>query len=258
MKKFILISVLLCAASYIAGADDIITKINGDQIRAKILEVGDNSVKFKRMDNPNGPVYNLTYAEIQSIQYENGVVEKYSEPAPEVFEQPHYTADRYEVRYRDINSIYNPRSYRENIDDPYTPAVSGIASFFIPGLGQCIDGEWGRGLGIFAANIGFNVLEAAEISFLFHSAARGSSYYKQYQQSSLSADAAVGASLCAAILTVSAHCVFNIWNICDAVNIAKVKNMYYQDLRMAPQLSFTPSTGSGLQPTAGLSLTLSF
>ena len=255
MKKFILISVLLCAASFIAGADDIITKLNGEQIKAKVLEVADNSVKFKRLDNPNGPVYVLSFSEIQAIKYENGVVETYNEPAPE---EQHYVRDSYDVRYRDIASVYNPSAYNEQFDDPYNPAISGIASFFIPGLGQCIDGEWGRGAGIFAANLGLGVLEATELSIMLHSAVQGSSYYKQYRQTSVSSDAAIGASLCALIITSSAHLVLNIWNICDAVNIAKVKNMYYQDLHVAPQLSFTPSVSYGLQPTAGLSLTLSF
>lgn len=255
MKKFFLVALILCVASYIAGADDIITKVNGEQIKAKVTEIGDDTVKFKRMDNPNGPVYSLFFSEIHTIQYESGLVEKFSDPAPE---EPRHYADSYDVRYRDIVSKYNPRAYQEGSDDPYVPAVAGVASFFIPGLGQCIDGEWGRGLGIFAANLGFGILETAEASMMFYAATQDASYYKRYSASSMSSGTLMGASMCAAILTASAHLVFNIWNICDAVNIAKVKNMYYQDINMAPKLALSPSFGNGLQPAAGLSLTLSF
>lgn len=255
MKKLLISTVLLLLAAYTAGADDIITKINGEQIRAKVMEIGDDSVKFKRMDNPNGPVYVLNQSEIQSIEYENGVVEEYSKPAPE---PEVYFADRYDVRYRDIAGIYKPEQYQEQTDDPYPVLLSGMASFLIPGLGQCIDGEWGRGFGIMAANIGFGLLELTEASIMFYSAADSSSYYRDNELSYAKANALFGASFCAALLTMTARCAFNIWNIFDAVNIAKAKNMYYRDLSIQPNLAFTPSSGMGLQPTAGIGLKLSF
>ena len=256
MKKLVLVSVLLCAISYLAGADDIITKLDGEIIKAKITEVGNNVVKYKRMDNPNGPVYVLNFSEIKSVEYENGTIENYNESVPE---EPHYYKNEsFDVRYRDISSIYNPRYYKEQSDDPYVPALSGLASFLIPGLGQCIDGEWGRGIGIFAANMGFGLLEATEASVILYSAAEGSSYYKNHGEPSVAANTIMGVSLCAGLITAASHLFFNVWNICDAVNIAKVKNMYYQDVQMTPQFALVPSIGTGLTPTAGVSLTLSF
>lgn len=255
MKKFILAAALLFATAFNALADDIITRINGEAIKARVLEINDNSVRFKRMDNPKGPDYVLPLSEIKSIQYDNGIVENYSEALPE---QERYTAESYDVRYKDISSSYNPREYREKFDDPFTPAISGIASFLIPGLGQCIDNEWGRGLGIFTANIGFSLLELTEASLMFYAAADGSSYYRDNGLTSRQSNALMGASFCAALITGAAHLAFNIWNICDAVNIAKVKNMYYQDIHLTPQVAFAPSAASGLQPTAGLSLTVRF
>lgn len=255
MKKLALLTVLLLVAAVKANADDIITKTNGEQIKAKVLEVGDNTVKFMRLDNPNGPTYFLNFSEIQSIAYENGFVENYSEPAPE---PQHYYAERHDISYRDIANIYNPRAYVEQFDDPYSPAGAGVASFFIPGLGQCIDGEWGRGIGIFAGHLGFSLLEATEVSLMFYSAADGSYYFRDNGLPSTSSNALFGASLCAALITSAAHFAYTIWNICDAVNVAKVKNMYFQDLRMTPNIAFTPSVGNGLQPTVGLGVSLSF
>ncbi|MCR5325395.1 MAG: hypothetical protein K6E37_01425 [Bacteroidales bacterium] len=256
MKKLIATAILLCIAALNVLADDIITKINGDVIKAKVIEISDNSVRFRRMDNPNGPDYVLPLSEIRSISYENGIVEEYSEP---LSEWHNYHADSRNVRYRDINSVYDPRQYKAKFDDPFVPAISGIASFLIPGLGQCIDNEWGRGLGIFTANVCFSILETTEASLMFYAAADGSTYYRDNGMSSVKSNALLGASFCAALITATAHLAFNIWNICDAVNIAKVKNMYYQDLHFTPQIAFVPSVGStGLQPTAGISMTLSF
>ena len=54
----------------------------------------------------------------------------------------------------------------------------------------------------------------------------------------------------------------------DAVDIAKVKNMYYHDsmyrrrasldMNLTPQLAMVPSTGGSFQPAAGFSLKVSF
>lgn len=38
-------------------AQDVITKRNGDEILAKILEVNPTEIKYKRYDNPDGPLY---------------------------------------------------------------------------------------------------------------------------------------------------------------------------------------------------------
>ena len=68
-----------------------------------------------------------------------------------------------------------------------------------------------------------------------------------------------------------AAAVVDIWAIVDAVKVAKVKNMYYQDLygrRAAVDLGFEPYftlapsssavTGNAFQPVAGMSMRLSF
>lgn len=66
----------------------------------------------------------------------------------------------------------------------------------------------------------------------------------------------------------AARIVLNIWSICDAVHVAKVKNMYYQDLRgQRTSLDFNvepfviyaqTETFGSVKPVAGLSLRVSF
>lgn len=65
----------------------------------------------------------------------------------------------------------------------------------------------------------------------------------------------------------------NIWSTCDAVRVAKIKNMYYQDLRqqraamdwkIEPFFAAAPKSGPAAgpsartTPTAGLSLCITF
>ena len=173
------------------------------------------------------------------------------------------------VRYKDIAGLYDTYYYRERAGDPYIPALSGIASFFLPGLGQCIDGEWGRGLGIVAANVGLFLLECTEASAMAYNLVRSgysyvSDYPAYYYNNYIDYSGIAGGALA---LTILAQIGLNVWNICDAVEIAKVKNMYYNDFRagkapidmqFAPTLAFVPSAGNSLTPAAGLSLKVSF
>ena len=62
-----------------------------------------------------------------------------------------------------------------------------------------------------------------------------------------------------------ANLVLSIWSCADAVKVAKVKNMYYQDMqsrygleaRMYPSVDLV-QTGNGVQPTAGMTFALQF
>jgi hypothetical protein len=64
-------SLLICQAS----AQDVIMLKNGDEVDAKITEVGIQEIKYKRMDNLEGPVYVMPKADIFKIKYKNGTSE---------------------------------------------------------------------------------------------------------------------------------------------------------------------------------------
>lgn len=53
-------------------SQDIITKKSGDDIKAKILEVGISEIKYKNFDNQDGPTYSLLKQDILIIRYQNG------------------------------------------------------------------------------------------------------------------------------------------------------------------------------------------
>ncbi|MFN3446946.1 MAG: hypothetical protein ACK44D_14505 [Bacteroidia bacterium] len=71
MRTIITISMLLCL-SYVAKSQDLIIKKNGEDIQAKVIEINNNEIKFKKYDNQNGPLYTVPKNEVLLIRYENG------------------------------------------------------------------------------------------------------------------------------------------------------------------------------------------
>jgi hypothetical protein len=53
-------------------SQDIITKKSGEDIKAKILEVGISEIKYRNFDNQEGPIYSLLIQDILIVRYQNG------------------------------------------------------------------------------------------------------------------------------------------------------------------------------------------
>ncbi len=65
---------------------DIIIFKNGEEVRAKVLEIGREIVRYKKCNNPDGPVFSIYKTEIFMIKYPNGSNSLFSEekqPLPE-------------------------------------------------------------------------------------------------------------------------------------------------------------------------------
>ncbi len=73
MRKIIAVFViLLIAALRVFSQDVIILKDSGERIQAKVIDVSGNDVKYKKFENPDGPIYTISKAEIDMILYVNG------------------------------------------------------------------------------------------------------------------------------------------------------------------------------------------
>lgn len=166
----------------------------------------------------------------------------YADPtSPEMFAMLHPG-----MHYRQLKYLYNANNYVPMYDDGHSPFWCGLASAVIPGLGECLNGEFLRGLGktaTIAACYWLAVLYAAGVD----------EYHEAPHEDILSTTFLLGA------LTTY------IWSIVDAVNIAKVKNMYRRDLQLLgiADVDLYPSLGtfvyaSGMVPTAGFTLALTF
>lgn len=90
MKKVLFVLMFL-ASTFVASAQDVVVKKDGSTILSKIVEIGTTEIKYKKWNNQNGPMYTIAKAEVQSINYENGEEEIFSEiEVPQPQQQNNY------------------------------------------------------------------------------------------------------------------------------------------------------------------------
>lgn len=82
--------------------DVIITKGN-ERIEAIILEVDESVVKYRKVSDPEGPVFSLNKTDISSILYGNGEVEKLDKSAEEEYFKPDSTPPPVIYKQRETN-----------------------------------------------------------------------------------------------------------------------------------------------------------
>ncbi len=76
----ILLSLALAAAFAIPSfAQDIVILKDGTSVDAKVIEVDDNSVRYKKFNNPDGPTYTAKKETISEIRYKNGSKEIFNQ-----------------------------------------------------------------------------------------------------------------------------------------------------------------------------------
>ena len=232
MKRLIMFLSTLVFFAVSAAAQDFVTKRNGEDIAAIVDEVGPDYVRFRLWDEPDGVTYTMLKNEILMIRYATG--------RNEVFDQMSSLAVAPMMKYKEMAMVYDYRLYQKSLYDRYSPAGSGVASFFIPGLGQMICGEWGRGFAWLGGHVGCYMLTGIS---------------------------AIAESDTLVLMSIAGLLAIDICSIVDGVRVAKVKNMYMEDLRKSgyygldvdiyPSVNYVRTT-SGVQPTAGMTLALRF
>lgn len=241
MKKIFLSSFISLFTCSLIFAQDVITTQEGETIQAKVLEVSPDEVKYKHYTDTEGPTYAIKKSDIFMIAYESG--------RKDVFKNFNSNNDLPEngitpgMKYRDLKKIYNYKNYTRRYDDRHSPGWSGAASFFVPGLGECINGEWGRGLGKTAINIICNLSTNSILGKTPYGEPLGTGYY----------------------LLLFTQLSVNIWSVVDASQIAKVKNMYERDLQKLysfdvqfyPSVNYT-NIGNSTQYAPGVTLAINF
>jgi len=76
--KYILLFILFICSSNIIKAQDTLSMRSGENILVKVIEVGTSEVKYKKIDNLNGPIFSMLKSDLLIIKYENGTSEDYS------------------------------------------------------------------------------------------------------------------------------------------------------------------------------------
>ncbi len=257
MKKFLLLATALVMSAVAMNAQDLLTKNNGEDIKVIVKEIDAQNVKYVLFSEPNGVLYTMPKSEILMIRYASGRNEifgnqrtaptparttTYATPYSPYQEFDYGMADHIQVgmKYDQLKKLYDYRMYRPGGYERYSPAWSGVASFFIPGLGQLICGEAGRGFGQFALSTMCDIVTIVSIE-----------------------EGIDGLAL----LTSLAHLGIAIWSIVDATQVAKVKNMYETDLRsmrssveveMYPSLNTFTTQSNGIGVAPGMTLAITF
>ncbi len=126
----------LCTTSF---AQDKITFRTGEEVSGLVIEITETQLKYKKAENPDGPLYTVSKADVGMVEYANGVRElfNYSEPKPtEVYvidsraiSVPVAADDARQGRY-DARRYY--RSYRPAMMGTFgiTAATSVIGGIF--------------------------------------------------------------------------------------------------------------------------------
>ena len=76
MKRLLLLIVLYCA-SLMTMAQDVIVKKDGSTLLSKVMEINSLEIKYKKWSNLEGPVYSINRADVLSINYQNGEIDKF-------------------------------------------------------------------------------------------------------------------------------------------------------------------------------------
>lgn len=247
MKRIIALALSVFSAGATASAQDFIIKNSGEDIKAKVIEVAPGKVKYRLWDEPDGAVYTVKKSDILMIHYESGRNEVFNADSGTDFHVPERQPVEGIVpgmKYSQLKKLYNYRDWTSMPGDKYSPIGAGLASLFIPGLGQITCGEVRRGLAwmggacgcMFASILGYISAESNNPAGSFF-------------------------GLAGALGGVTVY----FWSIIDAQKVAIVKNMYFQDLKSQYSLDVElyPSvncvqTATGIRPAAGLTLAVRF
>jgi len=81
MKKYLLFILCLVLAQA-AMAQDVIVKIHGDELKAKVLEITPTNIIYQLPDAPDSVKQTIAKAEVFMLRYANGTKEVFSENLP--------------------------------------------------------------------------------------------------------------------------------------------------------------------------------
>ena len=124
MKKLLFSIFFMSITAVTIKAQDIIELKDGNQISSKVLEIDQNTIKYKKYSNLDGPIYNIEVGEVVSIKYENGEKDFFQAKIDDDIEQmsqPLVSPDNVEI----INK------FSRTLDTDKLKAKKKSAKFFI-------------------------------------------------------------------------------------------------------------------------------
>ncbi len=133
---------LLMITSFGAFSQDTLFTRNGQVIPAKVYEITQTDIKYKKPSNPDGPLYTISKEDIAVIEYKNG--------SKDVFQSTNQTTDNtYSNNSTNAsnapqvsNNYYGNPNPRPNVN-----VVLGMGGGY-GGFGMPYYGGWGGGYGM--------------------------------------------------------------------------------------------------------------
>jgi hypothetical protein len=86
IKNIVLVAMLLVGMSFRLYSQDKILLKNGEEINAIVNEIDTDVIKYKKFENPNGPLYTIEKKLVFMVKYQNGTKDVFSE-TPELKNQ---------------------------------------------------------------------------------------------------------------------------------------------------------------------------
>lgn len=136
MKK-ITLTLLALLPYFVCQAQDVIMKRNGDEVQAKVQEVNNNEIKYKRYDNLEGPMISIAKTEVFMIKYENGTKDLFSSTPthPEqkiALNEKVYGYDQEQLKLSGprIGFTVLSKKYTDNIREDYDQELSSFITQF--------------------------------------------------------------------------------------------------------------------------------
>lgn len=154
------------------------------------------------------------------------------------------------AQYSVNKTKYDHKTYVFQPGDPYNPTVAGVASLFVPGLGQMLSGEGGRGAGFLAGYAACYVVSYVGATNAINNISTGG-------------DGSTGSGLM--LVGLGGAIGVGIWSIVDAVKVAKVNNLAFRDqnktsmnLRIEPYFDQIKMQNNTSSVSTGLSFKITF
>jgi hypothetical protein len=109
MKKitFLLFAIL---ATTFCFSQDVITKTDGEEVKAKVLEVTQSEIKYKKFDNPNGPTYTILKKEVFMVKYGNGSKDVFNSETETKIQNEEIDLQMFEKGKRDAQVQYKGKN----------------------------------------------------------------------------------------------------------------------------------------------------
>ena len=109
-------------------AQDVITNKNGDETKAKVIEVGQTEIKYKKYTNLNGPIFTVSKSEVFMIKYENGEKEVFNSENKKNNETPTATLSSEDEMYMKGKEDAIANYKGKNCGDGATLAITALTS----------------------------------------------------------------------------------------------------------------------------------